>query len=215
MQIGAGNGLNGINNNIGIGGTTNLSLNLDAGKIPRAIEALKSLSYAKSLAEPTLVTMNGQTANFLAGGQYPVPVVTAGNAFGGLQGVQFVPYGVQLTFTPFITDRDRVRLNFSATVSSRDLSAGANIGGANVAGLTARNVNTTVELRQGETLAVAGLIEQNQGADTTRIPFIGDLPYIGQLTGLNRTSAGVKGVGHLHHTGVSAATRPRPNATVA
>lgn len=147
VQIGAGNGLNGINNNTGIGGTTNLSLNLDAGKIPLAIEALKSLSYAKSLAEPTLVTMNGQTANFLAGGQYPVPVVTAGNAFGGLQGVQFVPYGVQLTFTPFITDRDRVRLNFSATVSSRDLSAGANIGGANVAGLTARNVNTTVELR--------------------------------------------------------------------
>lgn len=172
-------------------GVGNVGITLDAGQIPLAIEALKTLSYAKSLSEPTLTTLNGQTASFLSGGQYPVPVVS-GNTFAGLQGVQFVPYGVILSFTPYITDRDRIRLTLAASVSARDLNSAANIGGATVAGLNTRNVNTTVELRQGETLAVAGLIESNQGADSTRLPFIGDLPYIGQLTGLNRTQAGEK-----------------------
>ena len=176
-----------------IGGTIgNIFTTFNAGRIPFALNALKTVSYARSLAEPTLVTMNGQPANFLAGGQFPVPVVTAGNSFGGLQGVSYVPYGVQLNFTPFITDRDKLRLVLNATISSRDLSSGANIGGANVSGLNTRNVNTTVELRQGETLAVAGLIESNIGADATKIPFIGDLGPLGPLTGLHRTSAGEK-----------------------
>jgi pilus assembly protein CpaC len=194
---------NGFNNNAfaGAGGfgnfnqggaVANLSATLDAGKIPLAINALRTLQMAKSLAEPVLVTMNGQTANFLAGGQFPVPVVANGNFGGGLQGVQYVPYGVQLSFTPFITDRDRIRLNLSANISARDVNTGTNIGGAGVAGLTARNVNTTVELRQGETLAVAGLIETNHGADATRVPLIGDLPIIGALASLNRVQSGEK-----------------------
>ncbi|OWK44966.1 Type II/IV secretion system secretin RcpA/CpaC, associated with Flp pilus assembly [Fimbriiglobus ruber] len=185
-----GSGLNGS----GSGG--NITLNLDAGKIPIAITALKTLSYAKSLAEPTLVTMNGYPASFLAGGQFPVPVIgglgTTTGGLGGLQGVQYIPYGVSLFFTPYITDRDRIRLNLSATVSNRDVSSGATIGGAVTAGLTTRNVNTTLELRQGETLAVAGLIEADQGGGSSRVPFFGDLPVLGILTASNQVSAGEK-----------------------
>jgi pilus assembly protein CpaC len=104
--------------------------------------------------------------------------------------VAFVPFGVQLSFTPFITDIDRIRLVINANVSSRDLSSGTNIGGSVVSGLTTRNFSTTVELRQGETLAVAGLIQNNIGADSTRVPFLGELPLVGPLTGLTRAEAG-------------------------
>jgi pilus assembly protein CpaC len=175
----------------GVGAVANLAATLDGGNIPLAINALRTLSYAKSLAEPTLVTINGQSANFLAGGQFPVPIVSGFGINNGLQGVSFVPFGVQLNFTPFITDRDRIRLQLNANVSSRDVGVGTNIGGSNVAGLNTRNVNTVVELRQGETLAVAGLIESNHGADATRVPLFGDLPFLNPLS-VNRHSAGEK-----------------------
>lgn len=196
---GLGGGLGGLNGLGGLaqgGAIANLHFNVDAGRLPFALNALKNLSYSTSLAEPVLVTMNGQPARFQAGGQFPVPVIGGFGGFGGqgggLQGVQFVPYGVQLAFTPYITDRDRIRLNLSAVVSARDLSAGTSIGGGMVAGLNTRNVQTTVELRQGETLAVAGLIEANRGSDTSRIPIIGELPIVASLTGLTRGSAGEK-----------------------
>lgn len=187
---GAGGGFNG-QTGLGGGAFANLPFVTDAGRLPFALSALKTLQYAKSLAEPNLVAMNGQTANFLAGGQFPVPIVGGFGGFaGGIQGVQYVPYGVQLSFTPFLTDRDRVRLVLSASVSNRDLNSGTNIAGGNVSGLNTRQVNTTVELRQGETLAVAGLIQANQGADKTVIPFLGDVPGLSQLTGVHRHQAG-------------------------
>lgn len=190
--LGAGIG-GGFGNQAGQAGgaIANIPFVADAGRVPFALAALKTLQYAKSLAEPNLVAMNGQTANFLAGGQFPVPIVGGYGGFaGGIQGVQYVPYGVQLSFTPFLTDRDRVRLVLNAAVSSRDLNSGTNIGGGTVAGLNTRQVNTTVELRQGETLAVAGLIQTNAGADKTVIPFLGDIPGLSQLTGVHRHQAG-------------------------
>ncbi|MBI1915259.1 MAG: pilus assembly protein N-terminal domain-containing protein [Planctomycetes bacterium] len=174
--------------------TNNLPVLLDNGQITLAINALRTLNYARSLAEPNLVAINGQTATFQAGGQFPVPVVTSGIGGGTgtspLQGVNFVPFGVLLSFTPFITDKDRIRLSVAAEVSTRDLASGANIGGANVAGLTTRNFQTTVELREGQTLAVAGLIQNNLGADAQRVPFFGDLPFLSPLTSFNRTTSG-------------------------
>ena len=178
----------------GVSGTTstvlsNLPVALDNGRINIAINALRTLNYARSLAEPNLVAANGQTATFQAGGQFPVPVV-AGNQFNQSQGVgvSFVPFGVQLNFTPFITDKDRVRLNMAASVSTRDLSTGASIANSNVPGLNTRNFQTTVEIREGQTLAVAGLIQNNLGTDSNRIPGLGDIPFLGHLTGIDHTS---------------------------
>jgi pilus assembly protein CpaC len=174
----------------GAGAFNNLNALLDNGQVQLAISALRDLNYARSLAEPTLVTLNGQTANFQAGGQFPVPVV-AGYTNVGLQGVNFVPYGVQLAFTPYITDRDRVRLQINANVSSRDLAAGmTNIGGTGVPTLSTRNFQTTVEMREGQTLAVAGLIQNNLGADSKRVPFFGDLPFFGRAFAFDRVNAG-------------------------
>ncbi len=207
----------------GVAGTTstilgNLPVALDNGQISIAINALRTLNYARSLAEPNLVALNGQTATFQAGGQFPVPVV-AGNTFNQSQGigVSFVPFGVQLNFTPFITEKDRIRLNMAASVSTRDLSTGASIANSNVPGLNTRNFQTTVELREGQTLAVAGLIQNNLGADANRVPFFGDIPVINNLTGFSRTSMAEQELivlvsPELHHSMDHKQTPPLPGA---
>jgi len=178
----------------GTQGLANILASLDNGQVLLAVNALRTLKLAKTLAEPNLVTLNGHTANFQAGGRFPVPII-GGFTGNGLQGVAFVPFGVQLQFTPYVVDRDRVRLSVNAEVSTRDEALGTSIGGGGagstaVSGLSTRNFTTTVELREGQTLAVAGLIQNNFGADTDRVPFWGDLPLIGATGGFNRTSSG-------------------------
>lgn len=167
-----------------------LPIVIDQGRVNLAIQALRNVSFARSLAEPNVIALNGQTANFFAGGQFPVPSVGGVGVIGAVQGVNFVPFGVNLNFTPYITDKDRIRLNVSANVSTRDLQTGAQVAGTAVPGLSARNFQTTVELREGETLAVAGLIQNNLGGETSRIPFFGDLPIIGRLASMDRISSG-------------------------
>ena len=172
----------------------NIRAILDGGDISLRIEALRRLSLSRTLAEPNLVAINGQAANFQAGGQFPIPIIASGGVGTNLQGVQFVPFGVQLRFIPIIQDRDVIRLQINADISTRDESLGTNIGGGggggtSVPGLNSRNFSSTVELRSGQTLAVAGLLQTNFGASSDRVPFLGDLPLIGSLTGANRTSA--------------------------
>jgi pilus assembly protein CpaC len=158
----------------------NLPVALDNGQVQLAISALRELHYARTLSEPNLVTMNGQPANFMAGDLFPLPYVAAYTTT-GLQGISYYPVGVQLQFTPFITDKDRIRLQINAEVSDRDLTTGDQIiAGNSVPVLTTRNFNTTVELRQGQTIAVAGLIQNKLGAAASRVPFFGDLPLVGR-----------------------------------
>lgn len=174
----------------------NILASLDMGQVRLAIEALRRLNLSRTLAEPNLITMNGQPADFQAGGRFPVPIISAGGVGNGqnLQGVSFVPFGVQLQFTPFIQDRDVIRLQVNAEVSTRDESLGTTIGGAGngtqVSGLNSRNFATTVKLRSGQTIAVAGLLQTNYGASTDRVPLWGDLPIIGATGGVNRSSSG-------------------------
>ncbi|KAA5545875.1 secretion system protein [Roseiconus nitratireducens] len=174
----------------------NILASLDMGQVRLAIEALRRLNLSRTLAEPNLITMNGQPADFQAGGRFPVPIISAGGVGNGqnLQGVSFVPFGVQLQFTPFIQDRDVIRLQVNAEVSTRDESLGTTIGGAGngtqVSGLNSRNFATTVKLRSGQSIAVAGLLQTNYGASTDRVPFWGDLPIIGSTGGVNRSSSG-------------------------
>lgn len=176
-----------------IGG--NLPSIIDNGKITLAIQALRNINLARSLAEQNLVALNGQTARFRAGGEFPVPAATV--TFGAAaQGVAFIPFGVQMQFVPYITDRDRIRLQVGATVSTLDPSLGASIGsgtgstGTTVPGLNSRSFQTTVELRSGQTFAVAGLTQSTFGATTVRVPFFGDLPVLGALAGENQSSHG-------------------------
>ncbi len=166
----------------GTGGT----LLVNRGDFDLAINALKQLNLARSLAEPNLTTLNGQQANFQVGGSFPVPQVT-GFTGAGLQGVDFVPYGVQLQFTPNITDSDRIRLNLQAEVSTQT-DATTQIDGAAITGLNTRNFQTTVELREGQTIAIAGLIQTGLTAKSDRVPFLGDIPYLGRLFASDQNS---------------------------
>lgn len=163
------------------------SLVINRGDFDLAIRALKELNLARSLAEPTLTTLNGRQANFNAGGSFPVPVVTGATAT-GLQGVEFQDFGVQLNFVPVVTDHDRIRLTMTASVTTRDDAAGTDIGTATVPGMNTRRFQNTVELREGQTLAVAGLIQNNLGGRSRRIPFAGDIPFIGRAFSNDGTS---------------------------
>jgi pilus assembly protein CpaC len=194
--LGTGTGAGSAGTTGGTTGTTgtgasgvNLPLMLDNGQIPVAINALRVLNLARSFAEPNLVTLNGRPARFQAGGQFPVPIIT-GATFTGLQGVQFVPFGIQLSFIPVIIDRDRIRLSVQANVSTLSPATGTTIGGSSVSGLNTRNFSNTVELRKGQTLAVAGLIQNNMFGQSQRVPLLGDIPLLNRFFSVNSNSHG-------------------------
>jgi len=141
------------------------------------IRALRQNSLLSVLAEPNLVAMSGHEASFLAGGQFPVPIANGALA---QPGIQFKDFGVQLRFVPYILDDDRIRLEVAPEVSTIDNALGVTLAGSNpVPGINTRRVSTTVEMRQGETLALAGLLQITLDAQTSRVPGLGDLPYLG------------------------------------
>ncbi|MEM9365513.1 MAG: pilus assembly protein N-terminal domain-containing protein [Planctomycetota bacterium] len=161
-------------------------------------DALNRLGLARSLAEPNLTTLSGQQANFLVGGQFPILESTSTVAAVN-QNIRFVPFGVQLSVLPTVTDDDRIRLQLIATISETSNGGGGIAGGAgNNAGnandpsqppsLTTRTVTSTVELRDTESLALAGLIRNSLVSSSARVPFLGHLPVLGNLFSQNESS---------------------------
>ena len=149
------------------------------------LNALRKNNIVKILAEPNLVSLNGYQAAFLAGGEFPIPsfsgVGAGGTSGGGTSSTQFKQFGVHLSFLPIILDNDTIRLSVNPEVSSVDFSVATTLvpGGSPVPGLNTRSAYTTVELKQGETLAIAGLLQLTLDNTTQRLPGLGDLPYIG------------------------------------
>lgn len=155
-------------------------------------DALEEKGVVKTLAEPNLIAMSGDTASFLAGGEFPVPVVQssrAGGAGAGGQGaggtaaitIQFKEFGVALAFTPTVLDNGLINLVVSPEVSRLDFANAVFVSGFRIPALTTRRATTTVELRDGQSFAIAGLI-QNEFQDAVRqFPGLGDLPIIGAL----------------------------------
>lgn len=139
------------------------------------IEALKQESLLKILAEPNLIAINGRPSSFLSGGEFPI-LVPGGL---GTVTVQFKPFGVRLEFVPTVLGNGRVRLDVAPEVSEKDFSNTVTVGTTIVPGLTARRANTQVEMSFGETLVIAGLISNRVQARTQKIPFLGELPWIG------------------------------------
>jgi len=147
-----------------------------------SLTALRQNGLLKILAEPNLVALNGQLASFLAGGEFPVPVpqVSASGVAPTIT-VRFREFGVKLGFVPYILDGDVIRLTVAPEVSNIDFTIAATLvaGGSPVPGLNTRKAQTTVELREGQTLAIAGLLQLTLAGETDRIPGLGDLPIIG------------------------------------
>jgi pilus assembly protein CpaC len=146
------------------------------------VDALEDNSLLRTLAEPNLVTTSGQQASFLAGGQIPYPVPQTGAGGGSTITIQWQQYGVQLKFTPIVLGNGRIRMKVNPDVSDLDYSHEYSIpGGGVVPGLTDRNVDTTVELSEGQTLALAGLLQDNVTASNRQFPILGDVPILGAL----------------------------------
>lgn len=168
--------------------TTNLGAGATAfgifneGNFEFILSALRRNSILKILAEPNLMALSGHSASFLAGGEFPVPVPQIGA--GGVAPtitVQFREFGVRLGFLPYVMDDGLIRLTVDPEVSSIDFALGTTLvaGGSPIPGLNTRKSHTTVELREGQTLAVAGLLQLSLDGSTQRIPVVGDLPIIG------------------------------------
>jgi pilus assembly protein CpaC len=145
------------------------------------IRALKTQGNFKSLAEPNLIAIEGQTATFLAGGEFPYPTVQGGGAAGGgtSVAVTWKEFGVRLAFTPVVTNIGTIRLQVTPEVSSLDFANGVTIGGFQLPSLLTRRVDTSVDLRPGQHLAIAGLLDNTTLIEGSKIPLLGDLPIIG------------------------------------
>jgi pilus assembly protein CpaC len=139
------------------------------------LEALKEESLLKILAEPELVTTNGRPAYMLAGGEFPLVVPQSL----GTTTITFKQFGVRLEAVPIILGNGRVRLELQPEVSERDFTSAVNIAGTTVPGITTRRVNTQVEMRFGETFMLAGLLSTRTSATTSKVPVLGELPWIG------------------------------------
>jgi pilus assembly protein CpaC len=160
--------------------------------IGATIQALQTRGVVEVLAEPNVLAENGKQASFLAGGEFPYPVVQGGNT-GGTTAVtiQFQQFGVRLNFIPTVTPRGTIRLQVAPEVSSLDYSNGVTISGFTVPGIDVRNVNTEVELAEGQSFAIGGLLDNREQETFNKIPFIGDIPVLGrffQSKSKNRTN---------------------------
>lgn len=146
------------------------------------IQALQTRNLVQVLAEPNVLAQNGKQASFLAGGEFPYPVVQGGGV-GGTNAVtiQFRQFGIRLNFIPTVTPRGTIRLQVAPEVSSLDYAAGVTISGFTVPGVSVRNVKTEVELSEGQSFAISGLLDNRETETFNKIPFIGDIPILGKF----------------------------------
>jgi pilus assembly protein CpaC len=144
------------------------------------IKALENESILQILAEPNLVATNGKEANFLVGGEFPVPILQGG-ANSGAVTVQFREFGIRLKFTPWITDNHTIKLHVNQEVSTLDQADGVSINGFLIPALSTRRAETDVELGEGQSFVIAGLVNSQEKEIFNRIPILGSLPILGAL----------------------------------
>jgi len=156
-----------------------LNLFVMAGNTMSMIRALQTQGALRELAEPNLIAMDGSQASFLAGGEFPVPIVQGGNS--NSVSVSFKEYGVRLTFKPTIIDEDHIRLELEPEVSTIDFSNGVKFDGFLIPALKTRRAKTSVELRDGQSFALAGLLDNSETKTLSSVPVLGDIPVLGSL----------------------------------
>lgn len=143
------------------------------------LKALQNRGMLQSLAEPNLIAYNGKEASFLAGGEVPIPILQ-GNASGGAVTVQYKEFGIRLNFTPTIAG-DVIRLHVKPEVSSLDFASGVTVNGFRIPALQTRRAETEIELRDGQSFAIAGLMNNISQTDKSAVPLLSSLPIIGNL----------------------------------
>jgi pilus assembly protein CpaC len=145
------------------------------------IAALQSRNLLQILAEPNVLAINGHNASFLAGGEFPYPTLQGGGGGLGAVTIQFREFGVRINFTPVITPRGTIRLAVTPEVSSLDYANGLVFQGFTIPGLSTRRVQTEIELNEGQSFAIGGLLDNRDTETFNRIPGLGDIPFFGKL----------------------------------
>jgi len=143
-----------------------------------ALSVLEANGFAYTLAEPSLTSISGQSATFLAGGEFPVPIRTGGGSDSTIT-IQYKEYGVRLMLTPTVLDANRIFLKISPEVSELDFNNTVQTGGVSVPGLRVRRTDTSVALGNGESFVISGLVSRNTLSNVDKFPWLGDLPIIG------------------------------------
>ncbi|WP_147819690.1 type II and III secretion system protein family protein [Salidesulfovibrio onnuriiensis] len=141
------------------------------------IDALKSHGLARTLAEPNLICVSGESAHFLAGGEIPIPMPGAL----GTVGIEFKPFGVGLEFTPTVMSSDLINLKVAPEVSELDYSRSLELDGYEIPAITTRRASTVIELADGQSFAIAGLVSESLKENNYRFPVLGDIPVLGTL----------------------------------
>ena len=158
-------------------GAVLFGFNAGSVQVGLLLEALEQKGVVRTLAEPNLTALSGQEAKFLAGGEYPVPIAQEdGNIT-----VEYKPFGIELNFIPRVVDGDLINLEMLASVSAIDPTNGVSVDGFTIDAFTRRETSTTVELRDGESFAIAGLVEDSFLDNAAQLPWLGDVPILGTL----------------------------------
>jgi pilus assembly protein CpaC len=160
--------------------TSALNLFVMAGNTASMIRALQTQGALRQLAEPNLIAMDGEQASFLAGGEFPVPIVQSGSDRSTVT-VMFKEYGVRLNFKPTIIDEDHIRLTLEPEVSTIDFANGVKFDGFVIPALRTRRAKTGIELRDGQSFALAGLLDNSEQRSLSKVPVLGDVPVLGAL----------------------------------
>lgn len=147
--------------------------------ITYVVEAAVDNNLAKVLAKPTLMSRSGQTASVLVGGEVPIPIAQGG-AFGSIT-IQFKTFGISVEFTPTVLGADRIHLEVAPEVSEPDFTLGTSVGGFTTPGFVTRRASTSVELADGQSFAIAGLLKDNTTESIEKYPLLGDIPILGAL----------------------------------
>ncbi len=156
-------------------------VNNSHGSVDLMVSALESKGLVRSLAEPDLVALSGDTASFLAGGEIPVPVVQSSTGSVPVINVEYKPFGVQLTFSPTVLASGVINLRLAPSVSELDYTNAVTISGFQIPALTKREARTTIELRDGQSFAIAGLLQSRGLRNIAQLPWIGSVPVLGAL----------------------------------
>jgi pilus assembly protein CpaC len=164
-----------FNSTMPISSAFNLVFNSVTHGISADLSLMESNNLARVLAEPTLVALSGQSASFLAGGEIPVPVPQAL----GTVSIEYKPYGVGLMLTPTVLSPQRIALKVAPEASELDFTNAITINGVSVPAITTRRADTTVELGDGESFLIGGLIDRETISNVSKVPLLGDLPIIG------------------------------------
>lgn len=151
--------------------------NAGSVQVSLLLEALEQKGVVRTLAEPNLSALSGQEAKFLAGGEYPVPVAQED----GVITIEFKPFGIELNFIPRVIDGDLINLELNAAVSAIDPSNSLELSGLTIDAFSRRETSTTVEMRDGESFAIAGLIRDEFLDNSSQLPWLGDVPVLGAL----------------------------------